>query len=383
VAPDGVAQDLPQLEFSAAEVKALANTVPMEERQLLHENARRIRELGNTLRQEPATLIGKEVPAEFLQLLLELVHAERGVIGERPGCSLLHGGAIIPRSSRFAITRVVLQSVLREGKYVFSNHAAADPRFTTSRSVLREQTGSLMAIPLIMEEHAVGYLYIDALDQPNVFRVSDLCLLAFSGEQMALVLAEQQLAEQLARNRDAAQPLDARTEEQLLHDVRQQAGFFRGNKREKRVHALAELGHSCSSAGLSEILTAVADKDAIVAAAAVTALTSFGSLSFPHAAAVQFCERVFEELQQGDASLHPLLTEALEKTADQNPLVRIELLKRLKSSSLSPALRNALSPLKDYFERRAAVASAESEQSLDVNSRPKVSLVELQRRARP
>jgi hypothetical protein len=328
-------------------------------------------------------LATREVPGEFLKLVLEIAGGERGVIGESAGCNVLRGGAILPRSSRFAITRIVLQSVLREGNYVLCNNAIGDGRFSSSRSVIRDKIGSLIAAPLWMEGRLIGYLYVDSLDQVDVFKPAHLWVLAYAGLQMAQVLAEQQMAQELAQSEAAPKPLDAKAEQQLLQQAVAQSGFFRANKRETRIQAIAELGRRRSTAGLAEILPGLTDKDPIIAAACASALEAFGAHSFPKESAVQFCDRMLTEAAAEDVARRQAITGVLQRVGEQNSLVRMELSQRAATGGVLPdSVRAVLTRLKEHFEKKMAISPGESEASLQVSSRPKIPLLDFDRQKR-
>jgi hypothetical protein len=371
-----------QIEFSVAEVRAIADAAQGEDRAALLAGVERVRALLADLHKDPKSLSSKDIPSEFLKTVLEITGAERGVIGERTGCNQLRGGAVLPKSSRFGITRIVLQSLLQNGKFVYCTNAFGDPRFSSSRSIMRDRTGSLMAVPLAIEGQLVGYVYIDAIDRADAFRPVHLCVLAYAGEKLMQVMAELQSAQQHAKSDATPQPLDPKTEQQLIQDAGPGSGFFRANKREKRILAIAELGRKRSPAGLAEILAHMRDKDAMVAAACATALVEYGTYSTPKENAVQFCDRVFSEFAADDVPQLRVIAGVLKRVADENSLVRLELLQRLNSDQLSEKVRTTLAPLKDYFEKKSAIRSGETDASLPIDSRPKMPLMDFDSRRR-
>jgi HD-GYP domain-containing protein (c-di-GMP phosphodiesterase class II) len=135
-------------------------------------------------------------------LVLETTGAERAAI-------LVHdlaSGAIEPVAARhkgggqetkLAVSRTVVDEVLRKGVSAISTDASADDRFREGQSIIMQRIRSVMCVPLLSKETVLGALYVDTTDAKRKFGDHDLELLAAIGGQAGVAIERAQLIKSL------------------------------------------------------------------------------------------------------------------------------------------------------------------------------------------
>lgn len=125
----------------------------------------------------------------FLSAAMAGVGAERGVVVLKDEVDeALRLGAIFPPDKDVAVNRVVLRSALRKQNAVLCNDVAGDDRFHRTETVAKERIGSLIAMPLMRGDAALGLIYLDVLEQANSFRQEHLLMLHFLSRLLAMAL---------------------------------------------------------------------------------------------------------------------------------------------------------------------------------------------------
>ncbi len=81
-----------------------------------------------------------------------------------------------------AFSRTVVQQTMQKGEPILCENAKDDPRFMAAESIKGLQTLSLIAMPLVFGEKAMGAIYIESGSPGNIFSPEDLEFLAqFAG----------------------------------------------------------------------------------------------------------------------------------------------------------------------------------------------------------
>ena len=131
-------------------------------------------------------------------LVLETAGAERAAI-------LVHdpaSGAIEPvaakhrgggQETRLAVSRTVVDEVLRKGLSAISTDASTDERFREGQSIIMQRIRSVMCVPLLSKGAVLGALYVDTTDARRKFSDRDLELLAAIGAQAGVAIERAQL----------------------------------------------------------------------------------------------------------------------------------------------------------------------------------------------
>jgi transcriptional regulator with GAF, ATPase, and Fis domain len=140
-----------------------------------NERLRKVFQIGKAIAtlSEPGELVGT-----VLDLVMEALEADRGFIMLREGASgELQPAAIRARDEGggdIALSRTILQRVVRHRKSILSEDAMDDPRFQHSESIRLAGVRSVMCVPLIARDRVLGALYADKTRPYDAFAGEDL-----------------------------------------------------------------------------------------------------------------------------------------------------------------------------------------------------------------
>lgn len=101
------------------------------------------------------------------------------------------GGMLGPHSSSVTAT------ALQERKPILIENALNDPSLNTAESIVDLAIRSILCVPLIVKENAIGVLYVDSSIYTGVFDQSDLELLVSFASQAAIAIENARLHAQL------------------------------------------------------------------------------------------------------------------------------------------------------------------------------------------
>src|SRR5215471_9303184 len=124
-----------------------------------------------------------------LRAILEVMQADRcAVVLRRAEAASYQPEVLAARSrahatERFAVSRTLVSSVIRDGVSVFAHDASSDPRFAQGQSVIGQRVRSVMCVPLRTPDDILGALYVDSRSGAGRFTEVDLELLAAVGNQ--------------------------------------------------------------------------------------------------------------------------------------------------------------------------------------------------------
>lgn len=117
-------------------------------------------------------------------------------------------------NARMAVESSVSGKVVQEGKLAYTRDSHSDPEFIFFDLVVR----SLLVVPLVMRDEAVGTLTVDS-DQPNAFTESDKQLMTIAAAQVSVAIANAGLFETLEeRAAELAEAYDELKESDRLKD---------------------------------------------------------------------------------------------------------------------------------------------------------------------
>jgi len=126
------------------------------------------------------------VQQQLLELIVEVLGADRAVIVFQDAGETLRLGAIAPKEKEVSVNRVVLKAALRDRKAILCNDAMNDRRFTKTATVRKDHIGSLIAYPLLRGGEAIGLIYADVQDRSDAFRLDNLPLLRIASKLLLL-----------------------------------------------------------------------------------------------------------------------------------------------------------------------------------------------------
>lgn len=129
---------------------------------------------------------GPEAQQHLLELVVSLLHADRGVIIYYDTGEVLRLGGIVPRDRDVSVNRVVLRSGLRERKAVLCNDVQNDSRFARTETVRKDRIGSIISYPLVRGDTVLGLIYCDTQDRTNAFREDHLPLVRIAARLLMI-----------------------------------------------------------------------------------------------------------------------------------------------------------------------------------------------------
>lgn len=92
-----------------------------------------------------------------------------------------------------AVSRTVIDSVMRSGKPVLTTDALTDPRFSSQESVILHALRSILCVPLRNRGQVTGVIYVDNRVQSGLFTNEDLDLLNAFAAQAAIAIENARL----------------------------------------------------------------------------------------------------------------------------------------------------------------------------------------------
>ncbi len=139
-----------------------------------------------------------------LRAMFEVVPADRCAIvlrrtGEPAAHDVVAARSRAHEAERFAVSRTLVSSVIRDGVSVFAHDASSDARFAEGQSIIGGRIRSVMCVPLRTTDDILGALYVDSLSGPGRFKEADLELLAAVGNQAGVAMHRVRLMDELER----------------------------------------------------------------------------------------------------------------------------------------------------------------------------------------
>jgi Nif-specific regulatory protein len=140
-----------------------------------------------------------ELLAKALELVIELLNAERGAIilyfEKDKTFELKISKGIEPETSQdaIAISRRVLKDVVESDSPLIVGDATSDPQFAESRSVIMHNILSILCVPLKTKDRLIGTVYLDHRSLPAVFSTDDIDFLKAFASLIAAAIEKSEL----------------------------------------------------------------------------------------------------------------------------------------------------------------------------------------------
>lgn len=151
----------------------------------------RLQEATRTLQ---ATPLDWETTIEtVLDATIRVTGAERGMLvlleDGRPQVKVTRHIAEDPfKEKDLQFSKSVVQNVLEQGQAILTSNAQLDPRFEGSESIIAYGLHSILCVPLMRQEHALGVIYLENRARSGVFTLEDRDLLLSFARQAAVSL---------------------------------------------------------------------------------------------------------------------------------------------------------------------------------------------------
>lgn len=152
----------------------------------------------------------RELFERILDIAMEVTHAERGFLFLK---SLEDSSNIIPsiyrnfdpdkfsEEERYSIG--VLEQVMETGEPVVTVNAVQDERFKGRESVVINELTSIICVPVLKQDTALGYIYLDSREHRTHFNVETLNFMRVFASQAAMAIETADFVNRLAlENRD-------------------------------------------------------------------------------------------------------------------------------------------------------------------------------------
>jgi adenylate cyclase len=94
-------------------------------------------------------------------------------------------------------SRTILNKVINEKVALLTSNAMEDPELDHAQSILIQQIRSAMCVPLWRKDRIIGAIQLDSVRLDNQFTKADLELLKAIGSQMAMIIEQASLNEQI------------------------------------------------------------------------------------------------------------------------------------------------------------------------------------------
>jgi adenylate cyclase len=136
-----------------------------------------------------------------MDTIVRLTGAERGflMLKDAQGELSIHVARNWERetleASEFAISRTVVNQVIREGRPVLTTNAQQDPRFDNQESVITQSLRSILCVPLKVKGELIGLIYADNRIRTGLFTETERNLLAAFANQAAVAIENARLFE--------------------------------------------------------------------------------------------------------------------------------------------------------------------------------------------
>lgn len=103
----------------------------------------------------------------------------------------------IAKKGQLKASRTIINKVIHDGVALLTSNAMTDSRLGHGKSLFIQQIRSAMCVPLWKKDKIIGVIQLDSIRLDNQFTKDDLELLKAIGSQMAMIIEEASLNEQI------------------------------------------------------------------------------------------------------------------------------------------------------------------------------------------
>ena len=184
-------QSLHSLEESLADLR--------EKAKVFEDERNKLQALAETTQAVNSSLHLDEVLLIVMDTIVGLTGAERGflMLMDPQGEMVTHIARNWEQESiqepDYAISRTIIDQVIRTGETVLTTNARLDSRFGSQESIVTHNLRSILCVPLRVKEELIGVLYADNRIRSGIFTVSDKELLTIFANQAAVAIENARL----------------------------------------------------------------------------------------------------------------------------------------------------------------------------------------------
>lgn len=114
----------------------------------------------------------------------------------------------VRQAGQLSASRTIMEQVMREKVALLTTNAMDDSRLDHAKSVFLQQIRSAMCVPLWKKDTIIGVIQLDSIRLDNLFTQDDLELLTAIGSQMAMVIEQASLNEQIREEENMRRRLE-------------------------------------------------------------------------------------------------------------------------------------------------------------------------------
>ncbi len=103
----------------------------------------------------------------------------------------------IEKKGQLKASRTIINKVIHDGVALLTSNAMTDSRLEHAKSLFIQQIRSAMCVPLWKKDKIIGVIQLDSIRLDNQFTKDDLELLKAIGSQMAMIIEQASLNEQI------------------------------------------------------------------------------------------------------------------------------------------------------------------------------------------
>jgi PAS domain S-box-containing protein len=159
-----------------------------------------LRSVAHTTNLINSSLNVDEVLIEVMDTVIALTGAERGYImlhNEETDSMQFRIARDAHRANvdatRFTVSNTVVADVLRTGQPIVSKNALIDPRYNAQESIVMHMSRSIVCVPLIYKDQAIGVVYADNKHTEELFGEKELSLLMAFANQASIAIENAKL----------------------------------------------------------------------------------------------------------------------------------------------------------------------------------------------
>jgi len=190
-----------EVEASVAATRAQRLETELSQAQRRADTLVRIGKAINAVRELPALL------QLVVDLAIEATGAERGLVvvpdssgGRREFTAASNLDPSDLRAPSFAVSRSIVERVLREGDSIVTTDAQNDPKVDEAPSIRSLHIRSLICVPIRNKDGVVGVIYVDSRIRPDSLLHHDPELLATIADQAAVAIDNARLYDDLSKS---------------------------------------------------------------------------------------------------------------------------------------------------------------------------------------
>lgn len=180
--------------------------------------------VGKTL---SAAHTSEETLERVMQLIFQMENVERGFVmlrdekkGFLPAVLLYKDEKLRKQSRGVALSRTMIDRVMKEKLPLLIHDVAQDDRFRASESLRLSGVQSAMCAPLLYRDQVLGFFYVDCLSKVWGFTQEELSIFSVVAAEAAISLASaqshQELAKRLMERKALERFLDSAAVEKIL-----------------------------------------------------------------------------------------------------------------------------------------------------------------------